>query len=294
MKAAIFVREVNDQWFERISFILRSLSGRGVKLFYYKSFCQHETNSGSCSVPEGGYFSDWSDLPADTDFLLCFGGDGTLLESISVMGERRIPVAGINFGRLGFLTSVDSQSGTEWIDKLLSGNYTVEERSMLEVSYSGFPAGFCRYALNEVSLQRNDSSLLSVQVTLNSVKLPVYWSNGLLLSTPTGSTAYSLSVGGPIVLPVVEAFLLVPIAPHNLNVRPLIVPEDSVITMFVEARNGKAMLNLDNRTVTIAEKEIITVSKAKCGLKYISFNPTNFINALEEKLLWGRDWRNNG
>jgi len=301
MKVAIFARSVNDKWLDRACSIIESLIERGVEIICYRAF--YDKIEGRCRIKElhcnlftgSSFFSGASDLPDNTNILLSLGGDGTFLESISIIGNRNILVAGINFGRLGFLTSVDSWSHTKWIDELASGRYTTKKRSLLEVSYPDMPRGFSGYALNEVTFQRSDPSVLALHVSVNGEELPVYWADGLVLATPTGSTAYSLSVGGPIALPDVKATILAPIAPHNLNVRPLIIPEDFVVEVFVESRGGRAMLSLDNRSTYIAEKKKVTISKANHQIEYILFNSDggNFIAALEEKLMWGKDRRNN-
>ena len=292
MKIAIYAREVSDKWRKRLSGILNALHNREVELTYYRPFYLQMCNYDYMKIPEGALFSGEADLPDDTAILLCFGGDGTFLESLTIVKDRNIPVAGVNFGRLGFLTSVDSVLGDEWIDRLLSGDYRVEERGVLSVSAESMPKGFCMYALNEVTFQRRDPSMLSVHVKINGMTLPPYWSDGLVLASPTGSTAYSRSVGGPIALPGVKALILAPIAPHNLNVRPLVVSDDSIIEIYVDSRWGEAIISLDNRSFTIPVGEVVKIYKAKFNLKYITFTSESFIAALREKLMWGEDKRN--
>ena len=301
MKVAIFARNVNEKWLDRACSIIENLMGRGMEIICYRAF--YEKIESRCRIKElhcnlfekSSLFSGASDLPDDTDILLSLGGDGTFLESVSIIGERGIRIAGINFGRLGFLTSVDSWSHSKWMEKLASGDYITKKRSLLEVSYPDMPKDFSGYALNEVTFHRSDPSMLALHISVNGVELPVYWADGLVLATPTGSTAYSLSVGGPIALPDVKATILAPIAPHNLNVRPLVIPEDFVVEVFVESRGGGVVLSLDNRSIYIAEKRKVTISKANHQIEYILFNSDggNFIAALEEKLMWGKDRRNN-
>ncbi|MHC1780531.1 MAG: NAD(+)/NADH kinase [Bacteroidales bacterium] len=292
MKIAIFAREINEKWRKRLSGILVALDKRGILLTYYRPFYLKMCDYDYMKVPQGALFTNENDLPDDTDIFLCFGGDGTLLESVTIIKERNIPVAGVNFGRLGFLTSVDSNLGDEWIDRIISGDYVVENRGLLAVSTTAMPKNFCRYALNEVSFQRKDPSMMSIHVKINGMELPPYWSDGIVLASPTGSTAYSLSVGGPIALPGVKALILAPIAPHNLNVRPLVVSDDSVTEVFIESRWGEAILSLDNRSFTIPAGVKVTITKAEACIKYISLNKGSFIQALREKLMWGEDKRN--
>jgi NAD+ kinase len=291
MKIAIFARDINEKWWNRLMSVLKALDNRGIQLSYYRPFYTKMVHSTEIPIPAGDLFTGEQDLPADTDIFLCLGGDGTFLESVTMVRDRDIPIAGINFGRLGFLTSADSQN-EEWIEALLNKNFKIERRALLTVSSSAIPPNFCRYALNEVSFQRKDPSMLAVYVKVNGMELPPYWSDGLVLASPTGSTAYSLSVGGPIALPGVKALILAPIAPHNLNVRPLVVSDDSVIEIYVESRKGSAIMSLDNRSFILPAGEKVTIYKADFEIKYISLTEDSFIEALKEKLLWGKDKRN--
>lgn len=292
MKIAIFARRIGDKWKERLFNILKELSYRGAELSYYCPFYLSMNEYEKGNIPNGSMFTCDQDLSANTDIFLCFGGDGTFLESLTIVKDKNIPVAGINFGRLGFLTSVDSVLGDEWIERLFAGNYQIGERGVLSVESNAIPKEFCKYALNEVSFQRRDPFMLAVHVKINGMMLPPYWSDGIVLSSPTGSTAYSLSVGGPIALPGVKALILAPIAPHNLNVRPLVVSDDSIIEVYVESRRKEAIVSLDNRSLTIPTGELVTITMAKFNLRYISFYGDNFIGALREKLMWGADKRN--
>jgi len=292
MKIAIFAREISDKWKKRFFDILKELSFRGAEMSFYAPFYYALNENDNIEIPEGKVFTYEQDLSPDTDFFLCFGGDGTFLESLTIVKDKNIPVVGINFGRLGFLTSVDSVLSDDWIERLFAGNYKIEKRGVLSAMSKAIPQGFCKYALNEVSFQRRDPFMLSVHVKINGMLLPPYWSDGLVLSSPTGSTAYSLSVGGPIALPGVNALILAPIAPHNLNVRPLVVSDDSIIEVYVESRRGEAIVSLDNRSFTIPVGELVTITMANFDLRYVSFYGDNFIGALREKLMWGADKRN--
>ena len=240
----------------------------------------------------GEDFFSWEDLPADTGLFLSLGGDGTFLQSLTFVRDRGIPVAGINFGRLGFLTTAQAADAARWADDLLAGRFHVEERSLLRATCAQMPEGFYPYALNEVSLQRRGSGMLSVRVRIDGRELPTYWSDGLVVATPTGSTAYNLSVGGPIVMPSSEVMVIAPIAPHNLNVRPLVVPMSAFVEMRFESRSGSALLAVDNRPFEVPSGAEIALSRGRYGLHYASFSENNFIGALRTKLLWGEDRRN--
>lgn len=240
----------------------------------------------------GGDFSSWSDIPGDVDLFLTLGGDGTFLRSLTFVRGSRIPVAGINFGRLGFLTTARSEDEEQWIDDLLAGRFRIEDRSLLKAECADLPEDIYPYALNEISLQRNGAGVLSIGISIDGRELPAYWADGLVVSTPTGSTAYNLSVGGPIVLPESEVTTIVPIAPHNLNIRPLVVPVTSVIEMTFSAREESARLTVDNRSAIIGSASKIRISKADFPLRYASLSDDSFISALRSKLLWGEDRRN--
>jgi len=292
MKIALFARDFEAAWCSQLCLIIRTLVDKGVLLCYYKPFYDKIKSLHDFNFPDSQTYTDYTDIPRDTDVFLCFGGDGTFLESLTHIREKSIPIAGVNFGRLGFLTSADLNSGLEWIDDLLTGNYKIEKRTLLKIEADALPPDFFSYSANEVSIQRKDPTMISVTLSIDGVELPTYWSDGLVVATPTGSTAYSLSIGGPIVVPVSKVWIVAPIAPHNLNVRPMVVPDDAVLEMNVSARSGEALLCLDNREVVIKSGESIRITKAEFNLNYISLQKSSFINALKDKLRWGEDKRN--
>jgi NAD+ kinase len=291
MKIALFAREIEDVWRERLCLIIKTLLGKGVKLCYYKSFYDRARIQYNLGIPSAATYTGYSDLPEDTGLLVCFGGDGTFLESLTHVREREIPIAGINFGRLGFLTGAD-MNDLSWIDTLVNGDYLVEKRSLLKISSPCLPEEFFKYALNEVTVQRKDPSMLEVRVKIDGKQLPANWSDGLVIATPTGSTAYSLSIGGPIILPGAKVLIVAPIAPHNLNVRPLVIPESANIEITVSSRWKEAILSTDNRFISISSGDSFTVTKAEFGLNYVLLNSGGFFEALKEKLRWGEDRRN--
>lgn len=231
------------------------------------------------------------DLVEGTDLLLSVGGDGTFLSAAMLVVDKQIPVMGVNLGRMGFL----SENRPEDIaPAILSQEYTIENRSMLSADVvTGNPAiDDFPFALNEISVRRSGAAMLAVDVCLNGIKLPTYWSDGIIISTSSGSTAYSLSVGGPIVFPDAKVFVMSPIAPHNLNMRPLVIPENSEITMTVQTRDGHFEFSADNRSADVPEDTDVKVRMAQFSLKRIRLNNSNFIQALSDKLYWGEDVRN--
>jgi NAD+ kinase len=251
----------------------------------------------AASLEKGGcscyYVFDGGSLREGTDLVLSVGGDGTFLSVAMLVADLGVPVVGVNLGRLGFLSENHPEDVAQAI---LSQDYTIEERSLLKASLSapcgnpsidGWP-----YALNEVAVHRSGAAMLGVDVCLDGKWLPTYWADGLIVSTSSGSTAYSLSVGGPIVLPQSKVLILAPIAPHNLNIRPLVIPDSSEVHLRVHSRDGKAIFTIDNRTVELPEGLEITVSLAHFSLRRVRFNNSDFINALTEKLFWGEDVRN--
>ncbi len=239
------------------------------------------------------YFCN-GDLQPGTDMVLALGGDGTFLRAINMLRGRSIPIAGINFGRLGFLTSAKVEDGENtWIEDLLQGNYTIQKRLLLKVESDVIPHGVYPYALNEFSIQRQNPAMLRIDIGIGDGRLPAYWADGVVVSTPTGSTAYSLSVGGPIVTPDADVFILSPIAPHNLNVRPIVLPADSRLEIsFTSKSSQMGVATLDNTSFLVPVGTKFCLSKAEFSAHCIRFRDGGFIDALQHKLLWGEDKRN--
>ena len=250
---------------------------------FYKYLMQHcpQLNVGNAS-----FFSSHIDLRADTDLFLSLGGDGTLLSSVPLVREKKIPVAGINFGRLGFLTS----STTEGVKELLKGNFKTEKRPLLKMDYSGLPEDFYPFALNEFAVQRKGPAVLELEIKIGGSPIPRYMADGVIVSSATGSTAYSMSAGGPTVMPGCRVLTIVPIAPHNLNVRPLVVPDDSTIEVSFTTRYKDATLSADNRQLSLPDGACVRFSTGEACIELVS-SDNDFIKALSQKLFWGADWR---
>lgn len=234
-----------------------------------------------------------ADLRSGTDLVLCIGGDGTFIQAAQHVADVGIPILGVNFGRLGFLSENSPESV---VPALMSGDFSIEYRTMLNATVKGHNArrdiGLLPYAVNEVSIHRKGLAVLGIHVTVNGAELPTYWADGLLVATASGSTAYSLSVGGPICMPDAKVLIITPIAPHNLNVRPLVVPENADIEISFSARDDKAILTMDNQTVEIDTDWSVHVQVAQFSLKRIRLSDSEFVKALTSKLFWGEDIRN--
>lgn len=234
-------------------------------------------------------------LDASTDFLICIGGDGSILQAITIVKDCNVPILGINTGRLGFLTSLQKESLNRGLQLLWENKFTLIQRSLLGVTVGEHQhlLGDFPFALNEVSVNRKDTaSLISIKVEINGQQLTTYWADGLIVATPTGSTGYNLSSGGPIVLPETPSLIMTPIAPHNLNIRPLVLPDHSKITLAVSGREEQHLLSLDSRILSLPHNSLITIEKANFNIATVQFNDTAFYSTLREKLFWGLDKRN--
>lgn len=225
----------------------------------------------------------------ETDMILSVGGDGTFLSAARKAIDSGIPLLGVNFGRLGFLSE---NSPEDVLAALAAGDWTLEERELLRLEGSDVPGDMYPFVLNEVAVHRRGAAMLGINVAVDGVALPTYWADGLLVATSSGSTAYSLSVGGPICTPESKVLIIAPIAPHNMNVRPLIVPDSAVVSISTISRDGEIMLSADNRSATVPAGGKFTVSLAQFSLRRVRLGGSSFVKALMGKLYWGGDVRN--
>lgn len=240
-------------------------------------------------------FSDHTELDTSFDFMFTIGGDGTILRAVTYIRDSKIPIVGINTGRLGFLATVKKEEINTAIAQILEKKYLVYNRSLLSVTTTpeNVDLSSLDFALNEVSISRkNTASMITIETYLDEEYLTSYWADGLIIATPTGSTGYSLSCGGPILIPQAKSFVLTPIAPHNLNARPLVIPDETKIRLSVSGREDKFFLSLDSRSTTINSKTQIFIEKSPFKLKVVEINHQTFIKTLRDKLLWGQDVRN--
>ena len=287
---AIHGRKIKASSVVEVQTLLRQLVSRGVQLSVSSDFLKlNEAMLSEFSLAVYG-------LNQEKNFFNAFisvGGDGTFLETLTHVGSLEIPILGINTGRLGFLASIAQDQITVAIDKLLTGNYEIEKRSLISLSSNQKVFNGFNYALNEFSILRKDSSaMIVIKSYLKGDFLNSYWADGLMVSTPTGSTGYSLSCGGPILLPENENFIITPVSPHNLNIRPLIVPDTCEFTFEVESRTNNFLISLDSRSQTVNDSNQMKVQKAPFQACLIKVEGVSFVETLRNKLSWGLDKRN--
>lgn len=240
-------------------------------------------------------FSGEDGLDAGFTLLICIGGDGTMLRAATYVGNKNIPILGINAGRLGFLATVQQENIELLLPLIFENKYKISPRSLLTLNYKGKEEAIhdLDYALNEMTVSRKDTtSMITIEIKLNGDYLNAYWADGLIISTPTGSTGYSLSCGGPILMPEVSSFVITPIAPHNLNARPLVIPDDTEIELIVSSRENQHLISLDSRIITVDVETTLCIKKAAFKINLVEFPQEKFLTTLRKKLLWGEDKRN--
>lgn len=240
-------------------------------------------------------FSNFKDLDATFDVLISIGGDGTILRAATYVRDSGIPILGINAGRLGFLAKVQKENIETFLQLVIEKKYTISERTLLSLDSSPHNEQIAdlNFAMNEVTVSRKDTtSMITIETYLNEEYLNSYWADGLIISTPTGSTGYSLSCGGPVLTPDVKSFVITPIAPHNLNARPLVITDDTIIKLKVSGREENYLVSLDSRIASINKDTVLTIKKTSFKIKMVEIPDETFLITLRKKLLWGEDKRN--
>lgn len=290
MHIAIFGRTFNKNCIPYIKTLFSILDEKGITYCVLEplfQFLEKNEISTKASVFEGK-----NDLP-HIDFAFSIGGDGTLLETVTCIGEKQTPILAINAGRLGFMATVPIEKITYALEKFFNNDYSISERILVQMNTEDNLFEDSNCALNEFAiLKRDSSSMIVIQAYINGEFLNTYWADGLIVSTPTGSTGYSLSCGGPLVMPTTNNFIIAPINPHNLNVRPLIVPDDCTLSFKIEGRSKSFLVSLDYRSKKIGANTEILVSKADFKTKLIELEDSKYFNVLRNKLNWGLDARN--
>jgi len=292
MQVAIYNRTFEEQDIPTLQHIITMLETHGIQLIFFKEFYERiQPYITLKAIPR--VFTGRQDLPLNTDMLFSLGGDGTLLDTVCFVGNTNIPLIGINLGRLGFLAAIPEEEVEDAIISLVRGSYTLEKRSLIHLDSSIPLFDGAPYALNEFTLHRKDSSsMIKIHTYLNGEFLNTYWADGLIVATPTGSTGYSLSCGGPVVFPQTSSFIITPVSPHNLNTRPVVVPDDNVISFEVEGRTEQFLCTLDSRTEIITSNVQIAVKKEAFTISLVRPDEHNFLKTIRQKLYWGVDRRN--
>ncbi|HSV75593.1 MAG TPA: NAD kinase [Bacteroidales bacterium] len=292
MKIAIFGREFNSDFIAPICDLLDLLETRVSEFQIHENLYSYLTGSRRFNKPVS-MFGSHEEMFKDTFCMISIGGDGTLLDTITLLKDSGIPVLGINTGRLGFLSAVSTNEVTSAAEALLGGNFSIDKRSLLRLEAPANLFGDFSFALNEfILLKRDTSSMITISVEVDGRFLNNYWADGLIVATPTGSTGYSLSCGGPIISPETQNFILTPIATHNLTVRPIVIPDASTIRLRISGRQKEYLAGLDSRMRCLSESVDFIVKKADFHINLICIGQKDFFKTIRNKLAWGLDIRN--
>lgn len=292
MKVAIYSRVLESTQQKDVQLFFDELEKEGIVPVIFAEFFEQATRY--LSLPDTTEtFSHHSQLTSDIDFLISLGGDGTLLDTVTLIRDKAIPVVGINLGRLGFLASIGRDEMVEAVKALARRSYIIDRRSLIHLD-SNIPLfNDVPYALNEFAIHKRDiAPMIKIHTYLNGELLNTYWADGLILATPTGSTGYSLSCDGPVVFPEAASFVLTPIAPHNLNVRPIIIPDNTIVSFEIESRSDDVICALDSRRELVDKNVLLAIRKETFGINLVRLNENNFLQTLRNKLSWGLDKRN--
>ena len=293
MKIAVYGPLYNERSKSTIKILIKYLKTQNADVFFEKDFYESVLKISNIDI-ESFRCDTFKSLDNSFDLLISIGGDGTILRAITYVKDLNIPIVGINTGRLGFLATIPMNTVEKALDEIFEGNYRTSKRSLLAITVGEGEAVFdLNFALNEITVSRkNTTSMISVETWLDDEYLTSYWADGLIVSTPTGSTGYSLSCGGPVIMPESDSFVLTPIAPHNLNARPLVISSNKIIKLKVSGREDEHLVSLDSRIKTLPNNTTITIQKAPFNIHMIELKDERFIETLRKKLLWGADQRN--
>ena len=292
MVLALFSQEINESVNDVVQSFFTSKFSKESKFYVEKKLYDQLAFDGDLELIP---FNKSKDLDSSIDLLVSIGGDGTFLRTIEYVRDLNIPVMGINTGNLGFLATIKKENLDQAVEKIYNKKFRVENRSVIKVNSEeiGLPKNLFPYALNEISVVRKDTtSMINIKTSLDGNHLNSYWADGLIISTPTGSTGYSLSCGGPVISPSSGSLVLTPISPHNLNARPLVISDETKIELSVSGREEKHLLSIDSNIFTVQNQTKITIEKPNFDFKIAHFSNNNFYKTLKEKLLWGKDKRN--
>ena len=289
LRFALFGNEYQARKSASIQKVLDVLGEQGAEIYMDRPFYEFLTQSLGLKVRVAGLFDDYN---FDVDFCISMGGDGTFLKTASRVGAKCLPIVGINTGRLGFLADVGPTEIEEALDLLFAGTYDVEKQTIIKIEADGEPIEGNPYALNDIALLKRDmASMISIRTCINGDYLVTYQADGLIVTTPTGSTAYSLSNGGPIMVPQTGTLCLTAVAPHSLNIRPIVIPDDCEITLEVESRSHNFLAAIDGRSEKLLEGTRVTIRKAPFSAHVVKRKGQRYFSTLREKMMWGMDGR---
>jgi len=292
MKVAIFTDLYKTSSSKILLSTIKKLKNKGIDVFIDEK--SNEKTDGKKYAFISNHIKFFSQLDKSFNYVICIGGDGTILKASSYIKNLGIPIIGINTGRLGFLAKIKVIDIDNAINEISNKNYKLLERTLIAISYTKNNKKYkIGSALNEVSITRkNTTSLITIETKLNDDYLNTYWADGLIISTPTGSTGYSLSCGGPIIMPEAKNLVITPIAPHNLNARPLVIPDNTIINLKVSGRENEFFVSIDSEITTLSNEMELSIKKAPYKIKMIQLEKESFLKTLRDKLFWGKDKRN--
>lgn len=294
MKIALFGQYYQNSTAEIVQKVVAFLESNAITIAFEESFLATLREKNIISKDYETY-SNYNNLDADFKALISIGGDGTILKAATFVRDKNIPIIGINAGRLGFLATIQFENIETLLQKLLNDDYAISKRTLLSIETTPEYDNFSEldFALNEVTVARKDTtSMITIVTYLNGEYLTSYWADGLIVSTPTGSTGYSLSCGGPVLTPNVESLVITPMAPHNLNARPLVITDDMEIELRISGREEQFLISLDSRISAVSKDTIVRIKKSPFTISIIEFKEESFLNTIRKKLLWGEDKRN--
>lgn len=292
MRIAIYSRGIENNQHNDLQLLLKELEASGVEAVFYQDFFNQFYSAFDIKT-KYSTFNSYEDLDETFDCIMSLGGDGTLLDTVTLVRDKGTPVLGINYGRLGFLANIGKEDLHMAIAALVNRTFVLDKRTLIHLDANIPLFGEVPYALNEFSLHKKDSSpMIKIHTYLNGEFMNTYWADGLIVATPTGSTGYSLSCNGPVVFPDSGSFVITPVSPHNLNIRPIVVPDDNIISFEVEGRTDGFLCTLDSRRELVTKEIQLAVRKEKFGINLIRLNENNFLQTLRNKLSWGLDKRN--
>ena len=289
LRFALFGKEFQAGKTVSIHRLIDSLKARGAEIYIERTFFQYITSALGMEVEVSGVFDNYN---FDVDFVISIGGDGTFLRAASMVGSKGTPIIGVNTGRLGFLADIHPEEIDHAIAEIVDGHYAVEPHAVIMVEADGEIIEGSPFALNDIAvLKRDNAAMISVRTCISGEYLVTYQADGLIVSTPTGSTAYGLSNGGPIIVPDADILCLTPVAPHSLNVRPIVINDDSEITLEVESRSHNFLVAIDGRSEKLLESTRLTIRKAPYTINIVKRDSRSYFSTLREKMMWGADHR---